>query len=51
MYSNNMINFLKLLITKEGKLNLDFNDDIVKGTCLTHKGEIVNERIRNVVNE
>ncbi|MBP1668916.1 MAG: transhydrogenase subunit alpha [Bacteroidetes bacterium] len=49
MYSNNMINFLKLLISKDGKLNLDFTDDIVKGTCLTHKGEIVNERIRNAM--
>jgi len=47
MYSNNMINFLKLMISKDGKINLDFNDDIVKGTCLTHKGEIMNERIRN----
>ncbi len=49
MYNNNVISFLKLLITKEGQLNLDFNDDIIKGTCLTHKGEIMNERIRNVV--
>jgi NAD(P) transhydrogenase subunit alpha len=49
MYSNNMISFLKLLIDKNGKINLDFNDDIIKGTCLTHNGEIVNERIRNAV--
>ena len=46
MYNNNMINFLKLLISKEGQLNLDFKDDIIRGTCLTHKGEIMNERIR-----
>jgi NAD(P) transhydrogenase subunit alpha len=46
MYNNNLINFLKLLITREGQLNLDFNDDILKGTCLTHKGEIVNDRVR-----
>jgi len=46
MYSNNMINFLKLLITREGKINLDFNDEIIKGTCLSHKGEILNDRIR-----
>lgn len=49
MYSNNMVSFLKLLITKEGQLNLDFSDDIIQGTCLTHQGEIVNERIRNIV--
>ncbi|MBN2272782.1 MAG: Re/Si-specific NAD(P)(+) transhydrogenase subunit alpha [Bacteroidales bacterium] len=49
MYNNNMISFIKLMITKEGEVNLDFNDDIVKGTCLTHKGELVNERILNIV--
>ncbi|MBN1416626.1 MAG: Re/Si-specific NAD(P)(+) transhydrogenase subunit alpha [Bacteroidales bacterium] len=49
MYNNNMINFLKLLINQGGQLNLDFTDEIVKGTCLTHKGEIMNERIRSIV--
>jgi NAD(P) transhydrogenase subunit alpha len=46
MYSNNITNFLKLIIGSDGKINLDFNDDVVKGTCLTHKGEIVNEKVK-----
>ena len=51
MYSNNMISFLKLLIDKNGKINLDFHDDIVRGTCLTHDGEIMNERVRQSLNQ
>ncbi|MBS1688815.1 MAG: Re/Si-specific NAD(P)(+) transhydrogenase subunit alpha [Bacteroidetes bacterium] len=49
MYSKNVLNFLKLLITKEGGLNLNFEDDIVKGTCIAHGGAIVNERVQSLV--
>lgn len=49
MYGKNMINFLKLIITKEGDMNLNWEDDIVKGTAVTHNGEIVHERIKSVI--
>lgn len=42
IYGKNVINFLKLL-TKETKLDLNFKDDLVKGTCVTHNGEILHE--------
>jgi NAD(P) transhydrogenase subunit alpha len=45
LYSKNILNFLKLIINKEGNINLDFNDDLVKGTCITHNGAITNERV------
>jgi proton-translocating NAD(P)+ transhydrogenase subunit alpha len=48
LYGKNIINFLQLIIDKEGKLNLNFDDDLVKGTCITHKGKIVNERVANL---
>lgn len=51
MYGKNMINFLKLIITKEGALNLNWDDDIVKGTAVTHGKEIVHERVKAAVNE
>ena len=51
MYGKNMINFLKLIITKEGALNLNWDDDIVKGTAVTHGKEIVHERVKTAVNE
>ncbi|WP_291782356.1 NAD(P) transhydrogenase subunit alpha [Cecembia sp.] len=44
MYGKNYLNFLKLII-KEGQLNLNFEDDIVTGTCVCHKGKPVSPRI------
>jgi len=49
MYGKNMINFLKLIITKEGALNLNWDDDIVKGTAVTHGKEIVHERFKAAI--
>lgn len=46
MFGKNVLNFLKLIITKEGNLDLNFKDDIVQGTCLTHQGQIVHERVK-----
>lgn len=50
MFGKNMINFLKLMIEKDGNLNLNFEDDLVAGTCLTHQGEVKNERINSLLN-
>lgn len=47
MYGNNIINFMKLIINDEGNLNLDFEDEIVRGTCITHNKEIINERVKS----
>ncbi len=46
MYGKNVLNFLQLIITKEGQMNLNWEDDLVKGSCITHDGEIVHERIK-----
>ncbi len=45
LYGKNILNFLQLIINKEGTLNLNFEDDLVKGTCIAHGGEITNERV------
>jgi NAD(P) transhydrogenase subunit alpha len=45
LYAKNVLNFSKLIINKEGGLNLNFEDDIVKGTCITTGGKVVNERV------
>lgn len=47
MYGKNILNFLQLLITKEGTLNLNWDDDLVKGSCITFEGKIVNERVKS----
>jgi len=49
LYGKNILNFLQLVIDKEGKLNLNFEDDLVKGTCIVHEGQITNERVKAVV--
>ena len=46
LYGKNVLNFLQLIITKEGALNLNFEDDLVKGTCVVHNGEVTNERVK-----
>ncbi len=50
MFGKNVSNFLELLISQDGSLKLNFDDEIVKGTCITHKGEIYNERVKSVIN-
>ena len=49
LYSKNVLNFLKLIINKEGGINLNFEDDIVKGTCIAVDGKIVNDRVNSLM--
>jgi NAD(P) transhydrogenase subunit alpha len=49
MYGKNLINFLKLLIDNEGNLNLNFEDEIIKESCITHNGEIINEKVKSLI--
>jgi NAD(P) transhydrogenase subunit alpha len=51
MYGKNLINFMKLLVDKDGNLNLNFEDEIIRGACITHNGEIVNERVKSFIHE
>lgn len=50
LYGKNILNFLQLMITKEGALNLNFEDDLVLGTCITDNKQIVHDRIRELIN-
>jgi NAD(P) transhydrogenase subunit alpha len=45
MYARNVTAFLLYLI-KDGKLQLNLEDEIVRDTLLTHGGEVVNARVR-----
>ncbi|MGZ5331597.1 MAG: Re/Si-specific NAD(P)(+) transhydrogenase subunit alpha [Solirubrobacterales bacterium] len=45
LYAKNLANLLELIV-EEGKLNLNFEDEVVAGSCLTNAGEIVNERAK-----
>jgi len=48
LYGKNVLNFMQLILTKEGGINLNFEDDLVKGTCITYNGEITNERVKGL---
>ena len=48
MYSRNLYNFLELSL-KDGVLNLDWNDELIAKTCVTHAGEIRNEAAKKLV--
>jgi len=39
MYAKNIQNFLQLVV-KDGTLAVDFADEIVDGTCVTHDGKV-----------
>ena len=49
MYSRNVASLLGLLLTKDGRLNLDLGDEVIKGTVITHDGAVVHEPTRKLV--
>jgi H+-translocating NAD(P) transhydrogenase subunit alpha len=48
LYAKNVENLLGLLVDEEGALSLDLDEEVVAGACITHDGEIRNERAREV---
>jgi H+-translocating NAD(P) transhydrogenase subunit alpha len=46
LYGKNVLNFLQLIINKEGQINLNWEDDLVKGSCITHNGEVVHANVK-----
>ncbi len=45
MYATNVVNLLKLMVSKEGVLTIDRNDEIIRETLVTHEGKVVNSRV------
>lgn len=48
MFSRNLVTFL-LAFSKDGRFNLDLEDEIQKGTLVTHGGKIVHEGVRAAI--
>jgi NAD(P) transhydrogenase subunit alpha len=44
LYARNLENLLELIVGEDGAAHLDFEDDIIAAACITHGGEIRNER-------
>ena len=50
MYAKNLLTLVQYLV-KDGVLTLNFEDDIINGTCVTHAGEVRNQRVRDLLGE
>ena len=42
LFARNVLALLELLVGEDGTLEVDFEDEIVKGACIVREGEIVN---------
>lgn len=51
LYAKNLLNFLTPLTDKEktGTLAIDWDDEIVKGCCVTRDGAVVNARVKDAM--
>jgi NAD(P) transhydrogenase subunit alpha len=49
MYSRVIQNLLGLLL-KDGQIDLNLEDDIIKGMCITHGGTVIQEQTRKAMN-
>lgn len=48
LYARNIFNFLQLLVDKEnGGLSIDWDDEIVSGTALTHQGKVIHPLLKS----
>jgi NAD(P) transhydrogenase subunit alpha len=43
LYARNVQSLLELLVSKEGELELNWDDEVLAGACITRDGEIVHE--------
>jgi NAD(P) transhydrogenase subunit alpha len=48
LYARNVTELLNELV-ENGALALDFDDEVVKGTCVTHAGEVVNDAVKTAL--
>jgi NAD(P) transhydrogenase subunit alpha len=46
LYARNVQSLLGLMASEQGELELDFDDDIISGACITRDGEIVHQAAR-----
>ncbi len=49
MYSSNIVSFLKLMLTKDGSLQLKRDDEIIRETLVTYNKEVVHERVAELL--
>lgn len=50
MFGKNLNNFLKLMFNAKGEFDLNWEDDLILGTCITRNGEIIHDRVKTLLN-
>ena len=50
MFGCNIINLLKIMIEKDGRFNLNMQDEIINGTTAVHSKEYVSKRVKQMLN-
>jgi NAD(P) transhydrogenase subunit alpha len=48
LFSRNMTSFIQLL-SKDGQLNINMSDDVLGPSCVTHQGQVVNQRVASAL--
>lgn len=48
LYARNVFN-LFMNLYREGEIRIDFGDEVTRGCCVTHEGEVVHERARELM--
>ena len=51
MYARNVATVVRHLINKDGAINIDQQDEITRETLVTHGGEVVNARVRELLGQ
>ena len=49
LYARNIATFLKNMMTKDGQLNINLDDEIVRETLVARNGEVVHPKVRELV--
>jgi NAD(P) transhydrogenase subunit alpha len=49
MFGSNIINLLKIMIGKDGSLQLNMQDEIINGTTAVHNKEYISQRVKQIL--
>ena len=49
MYSKNIVTLISEFISDDGQIQLDFENDVVGPSTVTHGGEVQNERVKSIM--
>jgi H+-translocating NAD(P) transhydrogenase subunit alpha len=48
VFGKNVLNFLKLMVSQDGNMQQNFEDDLIAGTCVCKDGALYHERLKTL---